>query len=141
MPFFMTPRLPEAIFRSERGGRRARKAFVDAGLPPADADVALDLLGGDAATPMLNWYRAILRNGRQPGPVTVPTLYVYASGDVALGRKAADLTARYVRGPYRYEVLDDEAHFLMQTAPERTTELLLDHLRTVRVSPPRPGRC
>ena len=138
MPFFITPRLPEAFFRSTRGGRRATKAFVDAGLPPADADAALELLRGDAATPMLNWYRAIPRNGKQPGPVTVPTLYVYASGDVALGRKAADLTARHVRGPYRYVVLDGEAHFLMQTAPARTAELLLEHLADRAAPPPRP---
>jgi pimeloyl-ACP methyl ester carboxylesterase len=138
IPFFMTPRLPEAFFRSGWGGQRTRKALVHAGLPPDHAEAALALLRSDAAGPILNWYRAIPFSGRRPGPVTVPTSYVWASGDVALGRRAADLTVQHVAGPYRYEVLDGESHFLLQTAPQRTAELLLEHLADRPAPPPRP---
>jgi pimeloyl-ACP methyl ester carboxylesterase len=128
MPFFMTPRLPEALFRSERGGQRVVRAFTGAGLPEADASEALDFLRAGALTPALNWYRAIPFRGKGPGPIAVPTLHVHATDDVALGRWAADRTAEHVTGPYRYEVLDGADHFILQTAADRVGALLVEHV-------------
>ena len=56
-------------------------------------------------------------------------MYVYGTGDFALGRKAADLTGDYVTGPYRYEVLEGVGHWIPEEAPKRTADLLLDFLR------------
>jgi pimeloyl-ACP methyl ester carboxylesterase len=126
--FFQLPVLPEALFRSARGGRRVLRAFESSGMRPEDAEAALARLRDGALEGALNWYRGIPFGARDaPGEVEVPTLYVYATADVALGRTAADLTARWVRGPYRYEVLDAN-HWLPEQQPDAVADLLLDHL-------------
>lgn len=128
MPFFFLPRVPEALFRSGWGGRRVVRAFTRAGLPPADAEAALAMLRDGALTPALNWYRAIPLNGSPPGPSTVPTLYAWPSADVALGRAAAEGTARHVTGPYRFEVLEDADHFVLENRAERVASLVAEHV-------------
>jgi pimeloyl-ACP methyl ester carboxylesterase len=59
-------------------------------------------------------------------PITVPTLYVYGTNDVALGRKAADLTGRYVKGPYRYEVLEGVSHWIPEEVPDVVGRLVVE---------------
>jgi pimeloyl-ACP methyl ester carboxylesterase len=129
MLFFMLPRLPEAMFRSEQGGRRVRRAFEGSGMTPTDAAARLDELRAGALTPAMSWYRAVPVDARSgPGPVEVPTLYVYPSADVALGRKAADLTAQHVTGPYRFEVLEGANHWIPEQEADTVAALLLEHL-------------
>ena len=41
---------------------------------------------------------------------------------------AAEATAEFVTGSYRFEVLPGVGHFITDQAPERTTELLLQHV-------------
>ena len=60
--------------------------------------------------------------------MTVPTLYVWSTGDRAVGRAAAEGTAACVRGPYTFEVLENVSHWIPETAPEELSELLLRHL-------------
>jgi pimeloyl-ACP methyl ester carboxylesterase len=69
------------------------------------------------------------------GPVEVPTLYVWSSGDAALGRPAAESTAAHVRGPYRFEVLSG-SHWIPETRGEALSQLVLEHVRTSE----EPGR-
>lgn len=85
--------------------------------------------GGAALTGGLNWYRA---NAFHPpeGPITAPTLYVWSTGDVALGREAAEGTAAEVAGPYRFEVLGDVSHWIPEVAADELNALLLEHLAT-----------
>jgi len=129
MAFFQLPAVPELLFRSERGGRRVLDAFERSGLSPEDARRYLEELRSGALTPALNWYRAIPFGSRSgPGEVSVPTLYVYATEDVALSRAAADRTAAYVTGPYRYEVLEGANHWLPEQKSEVVGDLLLEHL-------------
>ncbi|HUR23362.1 MAG TPA: alpha/beta hydrolase, partial [Acidimicrobiales bacterium] len=77
----------------------------------------------------LNWYRAInfdlVRGVRG---ITVPTLYVWSTGDVALAREGAEATARHVEGPYRFEVLQGVSHWIPEEVPEELNRLLLTHL-------------
>ncbi len=80
-----------------------------------------------ALTAALNWYRAMKYRG-SVGPVTVPTLYVWSTGDWALGRRVAEASAAYVKGPYRFEVLQDVSHWIPEEAPDTLSRLLLDHL-------------
>ena len=87
-----------------------------------------------ALTAALNWYRA-LKPGRQVGKVTVPTLYVWGSDDLALGRTAALDTANYVDGPYRFEELQGKSHWLLEEVPGEVAGLVLQHLHR---SAPRP---
>ena len=51
-----------------------------------------------ALTAALNWYRANTSAVRV-GDVHVPTLYIWSTGDAALGRRAAELTAEHVKAP------------------------------------------
>jgi pimeloyl-ACP methyl ester carboxylesterase len=85
---------------------------------------------GAALTGGLNWYRA--NHFQAPeGPITAPTLYVWSTGDVALGREAAEGTAAQVEGPYRFVVLDDVSHWIPEVAADALNPLLLEHLATV----------
>jgi pimeloyl-ACP methyl ester carboxylesterase len=109
-----------------------RSVFTATGLSQAEADVYVDALGTpEALDGALNWYRATgidLIDGL--GPVTVPTMHVWSTDDVALGPEGARATADFVEGPYRYEQLDGVNHWIPELAPEATTDLLLDHFRT-----------
>ncbi len=82
----------------------------------------------DALTGGLNWYRA--NDFRAPiGPITVPTMYVWSTDDVALGREAAEGTGAYVEGPYRFEVLEGVSHWIPEEAPDALNALLPSHLK------------
>jgi pimeloyl-ACP methyl ester carboxylesterase len=83
--------------------------------------------GGAALTGGLNWYRANHFHAPE-GPITAPTLYVWSTGDVALGREAAEGTAAQVTGPYRFVVLDDVSHWIPEVAAGELDRLLLEHL-------------
>jgi pimeloyl-ACP methyl ester carboxylesterase len=83
--------------------------------------------GGAALTGGLNWYRA--NTFRVPaGAINPPTLYVWSTGDVALGREAAEGTGAEVEGPYRFEVLEGVSHWIPEVAADALNPLLLEHL-------------
>ncbi len=100
------------------------------GMDPADIAPFVDVLSEPGAMQAaLNWYLAAdisLIDGL--GPITTPTLYVWSTEDVALGRVGAEATGDHVDGPYRFEVLEGVSHWIAEEAPERTNELLLEHL-------------
>ena len=64
------------------------------------------------------------------GPIIrVPTLYIWGDADDTVGRVAAEGTVDFIAAPYRFEVmLPGVGHFAADQAPERVTELLLEHL-------------
>ncbi|MEV4733635.1 alpha/beta hydrolase [Saccharopolyspora sp. NPDC049426] len=80
-----------------------------------------------ALTGALNWYRAS-RFNEEIGPITVPTLFVWSTEDVAVGSTAALATEQHVTGPYRFEMLQEVSHWIPEEAPESLTRLLLQHL-------------
>jgi pimeloyl-ACP methyl ester carboxylesterase len=129
MGFFQLPALPEMLFRA-RGGAVARVLLR--GMDHPDLDAAVRLLADPAtATGAINWYRALRKPGDlDVGPVRVPTLYVWSDGDPALGRRAADDTASWVRGPYRFEVLRGASHWIPEEHPAELAGLVLEHLRS-----------
>jgi pimeloyl-ACP methyl ester carboxylesterase len=75
----------------------------------------------------LNWYRANTF-GEPMAPVTVPTLYVWSTDDVAIGREAAEATAAHVVGPYRFVELEGVSHWIPEAAPEVLSRYLVEHL-------------
>ena len=82
-----------------------------------------------ALTAALNMYRANhFRELSDPGPITVPTLYVWASDDLALGRAAAEATADLVAGEYRFEELPGASHWIPEHSADAAAPLLLEHL-------------
>lgn len=80
-----------------------------------------------ALTAALNWYRSG-KPGTKAGRITVPTLYVWSTEDVALGSTAALATERWVEGPYRFEMIEDVSHWVPEEAPEFLASLLLEQL-------------
>jgi pimeloyl-ACP methyl ester carboxylesterase len=132
MGLFQIPRLPEWLTLAG-DGRVARSAMRRSGLSEERAREYLDAMKKPGAlTGALNWYRALPYEAtavRDAKPIEVPTLYVWSTEDVALGRKAAELTGRFVSGPYRFEVLEGVPHWIPEEAPDEVVRLLLAHLR------------
>ena len=98
---------------------------------PADAaeEYVAVLSQPGAMTAALNYYRATSFDAQpEAGEITSPTLYVWSTDDVALGREAAEATGRHVAGPYRFEVLEGVSHWIPEHAPEDFSRLLLEHL-------------
>lgn len=125
---FQLPGLPERMLTT-KGGDRAREQLAKGGLTGASLDDSVELLTSGGARGALSWYRGAPFSPRHlAAPVTVPSLYVYGTDDFALGRKAADLTSRYVTGPYRFEVLEGVGHWIPDDAADRVNPMLLEHL-------------
>ncbi len=128
MAFYQLPWLPEVSITSGPGGRAFNRVLVKSGLSPDRADEYMRFMRAGAAGPAINWYRALpFTSPRVLDSISVPTLYVYGTDDFALGRRAADLVARYVRGPYRYEVLDGVSHWIPEEEADTTARLLVEH--------------
>jgi pimeloyl-ACP methyl ester carboxylesterase len=82
-----------------------------------------------AARGALNWYRAMLfsRPLVLHAMITVPTLYLWSDGDMAIGPKGAALTPHFVAGPYTYKMLQGVSHWIPDEAPEQLDGLLARH--------------
>jgi pimeloyl-ACP methyl ester carboxylesterase len=111
---FQVPALPEAVLRRQLLGLLARS-----GLPAADAQrYAARFREPGAARGGLAWYRALgLDLGGGVQRVRVPTTLVWGRRDPALGRAAAERTARWVAGDYRFIELD-AGHWLPELEAE-----------------------
>jgi pimeloyl-ACP methyl ester carboxylesterase len=116
------------------GAKRLRGTLRHQGVAEADVDAYLGRLGTfEALDAAINWYRAPRVTGSTLAlpdvpAVTVPTMYLWGDQDATVGRVAAEATAEFVTGPYRFEVLPGVGHFITDQAPERATELLLQHV-------------
>lgn len=112
-----------------------RTALAAQGVPPADVAAYLDPLDSVAALDAtLNWYRAAAAGppaltGDMPA-VDRPVLYLWGDEDANVGRLAAEGTADFVRGPYRFEELTGVGHFVMDQAGDTATRLITEHIGT-----------
>jgi pimeloyl-ACP methyl ester carboxylesterase len=107
-----------------------RNLFEGSGLESAEIQIYLDALGTpEAIGAALNWYRAmgLAAPAGATTPIRMPTMYIWSTGDVALGREGAELTAKYVEGPYRFEILEGISHWVPEQAAEELGRLLLEH--------------
>jgi pimeloyl-ACP methyl ester carboxylesterase len=131
VPMFRQQGEPEEfLLGSDGSGAGLRLLFRGSGVDDRIIDeYVYALTEPGALTAALNWYRAL--DGSELGTlptVTVPTMYVWSTCDVALGRKAAERTARFVKGAYRFEVLEGISHWIPEQANEELNRLLLEHL-------------
>jgi pimeloyl-ACP methyl ester carboxylesterase len=106
-----------------------RERWAENGVPAAAITEHLGVLGNKAAMEAaLAWYRARGAIRGPLGPIRVPTLYIWGDADDTVGRVAAEGTQDFVAAPYRFEVLPGVGHFAADQAPERVSELLLQHV-------------
>jgi pimeloyl-ACP methyl ester carboxylesterase len=109
-----------------------RDALERQGVPGTDANEYMRaLLEPGAIEGAMNWYRAGNIAAASVLPVNVPTLYVWGDQDATVGHMAAELTAQYVTGFYRFVVIEGAGHFVVDQVPERVSNLLLEHIRSV----------
>jgi pimeloyl-ACP methyl ester carboxylesterase len=132
MYFFQLPRVPEWLLMRRRGAfTLSTLAKSRAQHAPALAESEAEAMAEPGAlTAALNWYRAIpLSNPKvTTTKVTVPTMYVWSDGDIALPEKGARLCGDYVLGEYRFEVMKGVSHWIVDEQPDAMADLLLDWL-------------
>ena len=121
------------------GGAGLRGVMAATGHPdPENTGEYVRLLSEPGAlTGALNWYRAVSVTeaaARSAGGARVetPTMYVWGDADAALGRVAAEGSATFVNGPYRFEVLAGVGHWIPEEVPDDLNRLLLEHLSSHR---------
>ena len=92
-----------------------------------------DLSRAGALTASLNWYRANLVP-RMPGPpselplVQAPTLGIWSTNDHYLDGERMKMSARFVKGPWRYEQIEGASHWIPLDAADRLNQLLIEWL-------------
>lgn len=123
--------VPETrLLGPDGSGTGLRTLLASSGLAAEAVDAYVNpLTQPGALTAALNWFRAMTGDEVAHLPaVTVPTLYVWSTGDAALGRTAAEATAVYVSGPYTYVVLEGVSHWIPESAPDQLSDALMAHL-------------
>lgn len=125
MGFFRIPRLPEALLQLS-GPLQMGLSLRLVGQSPSAWQRDRAQLRRVGMRGPLNWYRGALV-GLRPRPVEVPTMYVWGRHDPFLGRRAAELTAEQVTGPYRFEELD-AGHWIPDRNAADLQALLGEHL-------------
>jgi pimeloyl-ACP methyl ester carboxylesterase len=111
--------------------RWLRERLAANGVPQSAIEAHLAVLGNEPAMEAaLAWYRARGAIRGPLGPIRVPTLYIWGDADDTVGRIAAEGTRDFIAAPYRFEVLPGVGHFAADQAPDRVSELMLEHIRT-----------
>jgi pimeloyl-ACP methyl ester carboxylesterase len=85
---------------------------------------------------VLKYYQAMDGSDRTPStPISVPTSFIWGSEDIAFSRATAELSARYVEGPYRFVPLEGASHWLPESHPEDIAATVIEMARESADSP------
>jgi pimeloyl-ACP methyl ester carboxylesterase len=126
---FQIPLLPErALSRPSVAERRLKRV----GMPDESIDqFRREMVGDGALRGGINWYRSFpLITPRDLGKVSVPSTLVWSADDAALGRTMAELTARYVTGPYELVELAG-SHWLLEEQPGPVADAIIKRVQSV----------
>ena len=124
---FLKPDAVETVLAEDARWLRVRHAAQ--GIPPAQTEKHLSVIGNpEAMAAALAWYRARGVVHRPIGPTEVPTMFVWGNADDTVGRMAAEGTADFIAGDYRFVELDGVGHYAPDQQPEESTRLLLEWL-------------
>ena len=127
--FFQQPGVAEQTLLANDAA--VLRGIYGTGPASAHADDYVALLSQPGAlTAALNYYRALGLTSSTGARTAVPTLYVWSSGDTALGRYGAERCGDYVDGPYRFAVIDGVSHWVPEDAADELSALLLEHVAT-----------
>jgi pimeloyl-ACP methyl ester carboxylesterase len=126
---FLEPDAADIVLADDAKWLRERLAAN--GVPASAIAEHLAVLGNKPAMEAaLAWYRARGAIRGPLGPIRVPTLYIWGDADDTVGRVAAEGTRDFIAAPYRFETLPGVGHFAADQAPDRVSELMLEHVRT-----------
>lgn len=120
----------------EDGGGRIRAMYQGAFPREVEDRFISGLLRPARLTAALNYYRANLNAERlrsydsTPKAITAPTLLIWGTDDIALGRRQAELTERHVGGPYQFAPLEGAGHWLQHERAGDVSELIVRHVQT-----------
>jgi pimeloyl-ACP methyl ester carboxylesterase len=124
---FLEPDAAEVVLADN--ARWLRERLAANGVPADAIERHLSVLGNKPAMEgALAWYRARGAIRGPLGPIRTPTLYIWGDADDTVGRIAAEGTVDFIAAPYRFEVLPGVGHFAADQAPDRVSELLLEHV-------------
>ena len=127
---FQIPLLPERALSKQ--GARAERNLKGTGMADEHLDqFRREIVGDGALRGGLNWYRSLpLIAPKDLGQVSVPSTLVWSDDDAALGPKMAELTARYVTGPYE-QVTITGSHWLLEEHPGAVAEAIAKRVQSV----------
>jgi pimeloyl-ACP methyl ester carboxylesterase len=136
--FFAIPALPERVVRSRHW--RFLRRFLRAARPaytPQDIERYVEAWSQPgAASGMINYYRASVRESRSAGaqirPISTPTLVIWGQRDGYLGPGVRQPDRADVPGLDRVEELPGASHWVHHDEPERVTQLLVDFFSPAR---------
>jgi pimeloyl-ACP methyl ester carboxylesterase len=129
---FQVPAVPEYLLSTSYGRRRLAHLLGRSGLPADRARCYVDRLAEPGAlTGGLNWYRGIPLGRRNDAThkVSVPALYIWGPRDRYLGRRAAELTERWMAGPYTFQPIPGAGHWLPEEHPDTVADLIIEHVQ------------
>ncbi len=114
----------------EKGIRFLPEKYTD---DPPDLAPYMPLLADEAALDaMLAWYRANIKerkvNALPLGFTETPTLMVFGENEQFFCRETAENSERFMRAPYRFELVKDVGHWVTEVAHVRMNQVLLSHL-------------
>lgn len=115
-----------------------RSLYRSQGLSDEEMQPQLDVLNDvDAMVAALNWYRASFNaDGFAVGPITVPTMFIWSTGDDFLGPDPAAITGDFVEAGYRFEIIEGVDHWVPEVAADVVNPLLVDFLADPGAIPP-----
>jgi len=126
---FQLPKLPELLF--EKFPKIGLGLLKNSGMTKQQLEIfKTEMLEQGRLSYSLNWYRALPFNARfqRFDPVTIPTLFIGGTQDVAISDAGVKLNQRYVQAPYR-KVMLEANHWLPVQQAAVVSQLILEQIQ------------
>ena len=131
--FFQIPRVPERIVRLNNWQTLISAMPKD--LTEAERDRYREAWNQPGAmTGMINWYRALLRQGRgtrSTSQIQVPTLILWGQQDPHISYEMAPLSVEFCQNG-RLVTFEDATHWVLHDKPGEVSRLLIEHFLNER---------
>ena len=131
--FFQIPRVPERIVRLNNWQTLISAMPKD--LTEAERDRYREAWNQPGAmTGMINWYRALLRQGRgtrSTSQIQVPTLILWGQQDPHISYEMAPLSVEFCQNG-RLVTFEDATHWVLHDKPGEVSRLLVEHFLNER---------